>query len=98
MRALWRSSLLGIPASTLLAVILGSSVPASRRIGLVVFVSIADIVTMVSAGRYLRLRRRGEFVGRYPAGLFCTMLIAVAWGSPALFALPGSHNVELRAV
>ena len=26
------------------------------------------------------------------------MLIAVAWGSPAVFALPGSQNVELRAV
>lgn len=98
MRALWRSSLLGIPASTLLALILGSSVPASRRIGLVVFVSIADIVTMLSAGWYLRRRRRGEVIARYPAGLFCTMLVAVAWGSPAVFALPGSQNVELRAV
>jgi diguanylate cyclase (GGDEF)-like protein len=98
MRALWRSSLLGIPASTLLALILGSSVPASRRIGLVVFVSIADIVTMASAGRYLRRRHRGEVIGRYPLGLFCTMVIAVAWGSPAVFALPGSQAVELRAV
>ena len=98
MRALWRSSLLGIPASTLLALILGSSVPASRRIGLVVFVSIADIVTMASAGHYLRMRRRGEAVARYPLGLICTMVIALAWGSPAVFALPGSQNVELRAV
>jgi diguanylate cyclase (GGDEF)-like protein len=98
MRALWRSSLLGIPASTLLALILGNSVPSSRRIGLVVFVSIADVVTMLSAGHYLRMRRRGETVGRYPLGLICTMIIAVAWGSPAVFALPGPHNVDLRAV
>jgi diguanylate cyclase (GGDEF)-like protein len=98
MRALWRSSLLGIPASTLLALILGSSVPEPRRIGLVAFVSIADVVTMLSAGRYLRRRRRGEVFDRYPLGLVCTMVIAVAWGSPAVFALPGPHDVDLRAV
>jgi diguanylate cyclase (GGDEF)-like protein len=98
MRALWRSSLLGIPASTLLSFILGDSVPASRRIGFVVFVSIADIVTMVCAGQYLRRRRRGEVIDRYWLGVLCTMLVSVAWGWPAVFALPGSQNVELRAV
>src|SRR5579864_4202083 len=98
MRALWRSSLLGIPASALLALILGTSVPVSRRLAFVAFVSVADIVTMVCAGRYLQRRRRGEVIDQYPASLFCTMLIAVAWGSPAVFALPGSQNVQLRAV
>ncbi len=98
MRALWRSALLGIPASTLLAMILGSSVPVSRRIAFVVFVSVADIASMACAGHYLRVRRAGTVIARYPAGLVCMILVALAWASPALFALPGDHNVELRAV
>ncbi len=98
MRALWRSSLLGIPSSTLLALILGDSVPLARRVALVAFVSIADIVTMVCTGRYLRRRRRGETVNSYSIGLFCTISVAAAWGSAALYALPTSRNVELRAV
>ncbi|MDQ1383416.1 MAG: hypothetical protein QOG65_795 [Actinomycetota bacterium] len=98
MRALWRSSLLGIPASTLLALILGSSVPVSRRVEFVVFVSVADIASMVCAGFYLRRRRAGTLVLRYPPGLVCMMFVAVAWASPALFALPSAHHVELRTV
>jgi diguanylate cyclase (GGDEF)-like protein len=98
MRALWRSSLLGIPASALLALILGNSVPASRRVAFVAFVTVADIVTMVGAGRYLRQRRRGREVQRYWLGLFCTMFVASAWAFPAVFALPGPADVDLRAV
>src|SRR5205823_5252454 len=98
MRALWRSALLGIPASTLLAVILGSSVPVSHRVVFVLFVSLADVASMACAGHYLRLRRAGTVVLRYPAGVVCMVLVALAWASPALFALPGAHNVELRAV
>jgi diguanylate cyclase (GGDEF)-like protein len=98
MRALQRSSLLGIPASALLALIFGSSVPLSRRIAFVAFVSIADVATLLVAVRYLRRRRRGEVMARSTSGLICTLLTAAAWGSPALFALPGSGNVELRAV
>src|SRR5882757_4676311 len=60
MRALQRSSLLGIPASALLALIFGSSVPLSRRLAFVAFVSIADVVTLLVATHYLRRRRRGE--------------------------------------
>lgn len=98
MRALWRSSLLGIPASTLLALIFGNSVPLSRRIAFVCLVSLADVLTMASAVHYLRRRKRGEVLDRFPPGLVCTVLTALAWGSPAVFALPGSHDVELRAV
>jgi diguanylate cyclase (GGDEF)-like protein len=98
MRALWRSSLLGIPSSTLLALILGNSVPVSRRIAFVAFVSLGDVFTMVVAGLYLRRRRRGEAIARDKAGLIGTMVIALAWGSPAIFALPGTHDVDLRAV
>ncbi len=98
MRALWRSSLLGIPASTLLALIMGSSVPASRRVAFVAVVSIADVATMIAAGCYLRRRRRGVVLQDYPIGLLGTMVIAGAWGSMAVFALPSSHDVDLRAV
>ena len=98
MRALQRSSLLGIPASALLALIFGSSVPLSRRLAFVAFVSIADVVTLLVATHYLRRRRRGETMARSASGLICTLLTAAAWGSPALFALPGAGNVELRAV
>jgi diguanylate cyclase (GGDEF)-like protein len=98
MRALRRSSLLGIPASILLALIFGSSVPASGRVAFVALVTAADIVTMACAMHYLARRRRGEIVQRYWVGLVCTALVGLAWASPAVFALPGSENVELRAV
>src|SRR5262245_29268553 len=98
MRALRRSALLGIPASLLLVLILGDSVPLDRRIVLVVSVSIADVITMFYAVRYLQRRRRGEMVRTYTAGLVCTVLVSLAWGTPALYALPGSKDVELRSV
>ena len=98
MRALRRSSLLGIPASSLLALIFGSTVPMSRRVGFVAFVSAADVLTALAAGRYLRRRRRGEVVDRYPLGVFCTALVALAWGSAAIFAMPGAQSVALRSV
>jgi diguanylate cyclase (GGDEF)-like protein len=98
MRALRRSSLLGIPAAILLALIFGSSVATPRRVAFVALVSFADIVTMGCALQYLARRRRGEVVQRYWVGLLCTALVGLAWASPALFALPGSQNVELRAV
>ncbi len=98
MRALQRSSLLGIPASALLALILGDSVPVTRRLAFVVFVSVADVVTVFFAVRYLRRRARGEVLSRYGPGLVCTILVATAWASPAIFALPGSQHVELRTV
>src|SRR5207247_8973971 len=37
-------------------------------------------------------------VDLYAVGLLCTVMIARAWGPPAAFALPGSQNIELRAV
>ncbi|HEV7524156.1 MAG TPA: EAL domain-containing protein [Acidimicrobiia bacterium] len=98
MRALRRSSLLGIPASTLLAVILGNSVSLSARLAMVISVSVADVVTMVAAGQYLRRRRRGEVMTQYSVGLLCTIMISAAWGAAALYALPSSHDIDLRAV
>jgi len=37
-------------------------------------------------------------VNNYQVGLICTILVASAWGSPAVFALPSAQNVDLRAV
>ena len=98
-RALMRSSLLGIPASTLLALILGSSVPAHRRLIFVLFVSFADLLTFGGSVRYVVRRKRGDMMRHYWFGPFSTALIGLAWGSLALIALPDArHHADLRAV
>ena len=93
------AALLGIPASTLLALIFGSSVPASRRIAFVAFVSVADVVTMavrrpLPRGAGVAARSSAAIGSGSAARRWC----GLAWGSPALFALPGPQNVDLRAV
>ncbi len=98
-RGLRRSALLGIPASALLALILGSSVPGSRRLAFVVFVTIADILTFAGALAYLARRKRGERVSRYWFGPFSMALTGLAWASGAVIALPDAqHHADLRAV
>jgi diguanylate cyclase (GGDEF)-like protein len=97
-RALLRSSLLGIPASALLALIIGTSVPLANRIAFVLFVSIADIVAFVAAARYRAKRRRGEVMHHYWFGPFSTALIGLAWASMAVIALPSAEHTDLRAV
>jgi diguanylate cyclase (GGDEF)-like protein len=96
-RALRRTSLLGIPAATLLAVILGSSVPTSRRVAFVLCVSAADLATFAGSWHYLARRRRGEVVKHYWFGPFSTALVGLAWGSLAVFGLPGPAHGDLRA-
>ena len=91
MRALWRSSLLGIPASTLLALILGELGAAPRGGSrFVAFVSIADVVTMAER----RPLPAPAAPGRGPRTATRSVCSArcwsrSAWGSPAVFALPG---------
>jgi diguanylate cyclase (GGDEF)-like protein len=97
-RALRKSSLIGIPASTLLAFILGSSVPAPRRVAFVVLVTVADVLSFAGSCRYLARRARGEVVTKYWFGPSSTALISLAWGSVAVFALPDTRHVDLRAV
>ena len=97
-RALRRTALLGIPAAVLLAFILGSSVPTSRRVALVLFITAADIVTFVGSSHYLARRGRGEAVDHYWFGPFSSGLTGFAWGSVAIFALPSAAHVDLRAV
>jgi hypothetical protein len=96
-RALRRTTLLGIPAATLLAFILGSSVPTSRRVAFVLFVSVADLATFAGSWHYLARRRRGEVVEHYWFGPFSTALVGLAWGSLAVFGLPSAQHGDLRA-
>jgi diguanylate cyclase (GGDEF)-like protein len=97
-RALRRTALLGIPASTLLAVILGSSVASSRRVAFVALVSIADLATFAGSCRYLARRARGEVLDHYWFGPFSTAITGLAWGSLAVIGLPSAQHVDLRAV
>jgi diguanylate cyclase (GGDEF)-like protein len=96
--AVWRSALVGIPASLLLALILGSSVPTSARVEFVVLVSVADVACFSILSSYRRRRRRGETVERFWMGPCCAALIGLAWGSLALIGLPDAQHVELRTI
>jgi diguanylate cyclase (GGDEF)-like protein len=93
-----KSSLLGIPASTLLVLILGSSVPAPRRIAFVALVTVTNLLTFAGSCSYLARRQRGEVVRNYWFGPFSTATISLAWGSLAVIALPSARHVDLRAV
>jgi diguanylate cyclase (GGDEF)-like protein len=98
-RALRRSALLGIPASALLALILGSSVSASRRLTFVLLVTVADVATYWGSVRYLARRKRGDVMRHYWFGPFSMALTGLAWASLALIALPDAkHHADLRAV
>ncbi len=97
-RALRRTTLLGIPAAILLAMILGSSVATSHRVAFVLFVAVADIATFAGCSRYLAQRRRGEVIAHDWFGPFSAVLVGVAWGSAAVIALPSATHVDLRAV
>jgi hypothetical protein len=98
-RGLRRSALLGIPAAALLALILGSSVSAPRRIAFVLLVIVADIITFVGSLRYLSRRQRGDVMRGYWFGPFSMGLTGLAWASLAVIALPDAHrHADLRAV
>jgi diguanylate cyclase (GGDEF)-like protein len=97
-RALARTSLGGIPASTLLVLILGTSVPLSRRILFVVAVSSADIVMFALARRYLARRRSDAPTPPAWMGACGVGLISAAWGSLAVIGLPDERHLYLRCV
>jgi len=97
-RALMRSSLLGIPASILLALIIGPAVPAPNRVAWVLFVSVADLVAFFGSMWYLGRRKRGIVVHHYWFGPFSTALVSLAWASLAVIALPDASHTDLRAV
>jgi diguanylate cyclase (GGDEF)-like protein len=96
--AVWRSALLGIPASLVLALILGRSVPFAARVEFVTLVSVADVTCFVVLTSYRRRRRRSEDLGRYWPGPVCAALIGLAWGSLALIGLPDGRHSEQRIV
>ena len=97
-RALRRSALVGIPASSLLALILGTSVPLSRRLAFMAFVWVADVAMFTTSGWYLRRRRRGELIDGYWQGPLSVCLLGMAWGSLVLIALPDASQADLRSV
>src|SRR5689334_13343867 len=97
-RALLRTSLLGIPASILLALIIGNTVPAANRVAFVLFVTVADIATFFGSIWYRSRRRRGIVVRGYWFGPFSTALVGLSWASMAVFALPDASHTDLRAV
>ena len=97
-RGLRRSSLTGIPASILLAIIVGTSVPAPCRIAFVLFVTVADIASFCGSTWYLAQRRRGVVMHNYWFGPFSMALIGLAWASMSVIALPSAEHTDLRAV
>ena len=97
-RALRRSALTGIPASILLALIIGNSVPMPNRIAFVLFVSVADIATFIGSIWYLGQRKRGRVLHNYWFGPFSAVLTGLAWASMAVIALPDANHTDLRAV
>ena len=97
-RSVARTTLLGIPASILLAIILGDSVPLSRRIAVSAAISIADVFAFATAMVYLRRRKRGEIIPTYLPGMLSAATLGFAWALPSLIALPNADHVAIRAV
>jgi diguanylate cyclase (GGDEF)-like protein len=97
-RALRRSALLGLPASVIMVLIVGSSVPLPARLVFVALVWLADIVCFVAAGSYLRRRACGETIEQYWLGPLSVGFIGFAWASLALIGLPDADHADLRAI
>jgi diguanylate cyclase (GGDEF)-like protein len=91
-----KTALLGIPASLLLVVILGSSVSAGERIAFVAFVAAANVSSFFVSRTYLARRRRGSQLLARWAGPSCLAATGLAWGSLAVMGLPA--DLGLRAV
>jgi diguanylate cyclase (GGDEF)-like protein len=97
-RSLVKSALVGIPASTLLALILGSSIPFSRRVVFVVSVSAADVFTFVASRRALARLEAGGRARLLDGPLIGSALVGFAWGSLAITGLPSGQHTDLRIV
>jgi diguanylate cyclase (GGDEF)-like protein len=97
-RSLARTTLLGIPASTLLVLILGKSVPLSSRIAFVATVSCADVIMFAIARRHLSARQRGSKIPPAWLGALGVGLIGAAWGALGVYGLPNPHYLQLRPV
>jgi diguanylate cyclase (GGDEF)-like protein len=89
---------MGLPASAVLAMIVGTAVPLAHRVIFVGFVWIADVVCFVAAGSYLRRRATGELITQSWPGAVAVGLIGFAWGSLALVGLPSAEHDDLRAI
>jgi diguanylate cyclase (GGDEF)-like protein len=94
--AVLKTSLLGIPASLLLIVILGSSVSVGERLTFVAFIAGANVASFLVSRTYLARRRRGSRLPARWAGPSCLAATGLAWGSLAIMGLP--EDLGLRAV
>jgi diguanylate cyclase (GGDEF)-like protein len=94
---LLRGTLFGIAGAGVLALLLGDSVPAHRRLVWFALVSVATICSFLAAVAY-QWRRRTTLLTRWPAGFVTTVLLALAWASIAWIAFPGPEHGALRAV
>jgi diguanylate cyclase (GGDEF)-like protein len=95
-RAIKKSALLGIPASLLLVVILGSSVPPIERVAFGGFIAAADVTAFLVSAHYLARRRRGSRLPAPWVGPTCLFSLGLAWGSLAVMGLP--DDVGLCAI
>ena len=92
-----RGTMFGIPGAAVLALLIGSAVPAGRRLCWFTIVAAATVLSFVTAVAYQRRRRR-MVMTRWIPGLVTTIVLALAWASIAWIAFPDARHGALRAV
>jgi diguanylate cyclase (GGDEF)-like protein len=97
-RSTRRGALFGPVAAVMLVVIFGSAVPVAPMAAWAATVTVVTGITVWTSEWYLRRRRRGEPVGRWPAGPVCAGLSGLAWASLPLFVFPTTNHYPLRAI
>jgi diguanylate cyclase (GGDEF)-like protein len=93
-----RAGIAGAVGALLLVFIFGHSLPLRQTIAWAATVAVVNLASAAAAGAFLKRRRRGVPIGRWPVGPVTMGLTGLAWGSLPLFVfLPVSHY-DLRAV
>ncbi len=87
----------GIAGAGVLALLLGDSVPASRRELWFAIVTLATICSFLAAVAY-QWRRRRVVMTHWIPGFVTTVGVALAWSSIAWIAFPDAQHDSLRAV
>ncbi len=97
-RSTRRGALFGPVAAVMLVVIFGHAVPVAGMAEWAATVTVVTGVTVWSSELYLRRRRLGQPVGRWPAGPITAGLCGLAWASLPLFVFPTTDHYDLRAI